>query len=139
MSAVGLANLGLAVAGSKLGLSSEAISNIHYSTFIAPIIEEMIFRSTKIPHVIRSLGNAMGLPIRPDTARRITDTVDALTHIPDWSLPQAILGSLIHGPSMQKTAHERGLTSAISAHALINANIELHHFYNNENYPMSHL
>lgn len=78
---LGLSTLGVAAIADKLNIDLEGSLLFSYGTFIAPVLEELVFRSKKIPHFISKVGDVIGLPIRSDQARITNNMLFALGHI----------------------------------------------------------
>jgi hypothetical protein len=139
-SAIGLANIGLTLAASKIGLSSQSVIDLWGATFGMPILEELIFRSKKIPNAVQFLGKNLGVSIRPDIARLITSGVDNATHIL-WG-GRSGLGFLFNaadGPFFQKIANEKGLSASVVAHALLNANSGMYEYFRQRQYKTDNI
>jgi len=134
LSAIGLANIGFGLAADKLGLNNAEIGDLWTATFAAPILEELIFRSKKIPHFITWTGNQFGINIRPDKARLATAAVFTGAHVPlkRWSILH-VLSNAAMAPFLQKMAHEKGLAASTTAHAIHNATLYGFRYLTKEN------
>ncbi|MEK7141003.1 MAG: CPBP family glutamic-type intramembrane protease [Patescibacteria group bacterium] len=122
LSAVGLSNIGLTIAGNKIGLSNSDIAFHWYGTFGAPILEELLFRSRKIPKFISLIGEKVGFPVRSDRARLGTSALFALAHVDQMLVNRlAPLQVFAASETFQKISHERGLAASIACHSLFNA------------------
>lgn len=121
LSAAGLANLGLTIAGARMGMDPIDIGFLWYASFGGPVLEELIFRSKKIPNLVTGLGNKFGLKLRPDQARLTTNALFTGIHI-DQALinPLALPGAFFLGEVMQKMSSEKGLASSLAFHTLWN-------------------
>lgn len=124
LSTIGLANIGFGLAADKLGLKNDEIVDLWVATFGAPILEEMIFRSKKIPDFITWAGNQFGIKIRPDKARLTTAAIFTGAHVPlsGWNAID-VLSNATMAPFLQRMAHEKGLAASTAAHAIHNATI----------------
>ena len=69
MSVIGLANIGLAIAGKKAGLSNGAIADMWVETIGLPVLEELVFRSRHIPNFLTWAGKQVGFEVSPNVSR----------------------------------------------------------------------
>ncbi len=120
---IGLANIGLTAAAIKHYMSPFDVYTLWDGTMGSIFLEELVFRSRKIPDLIQSAGKSMGFKTRPDTARRIADMLFAGIH-PMYlfagrleAYPMLFLG----GGTATKMAHEKGLLASITLHSVYNA------------------
>jgi hypothetical protein len=123
MGAIGLANVGLTSAAIHANLRPMDVIAIWDSTMGSIGIEELAFRSQKIPDFITSAGKSLGLDVRPDIARRSTDALFGLIHAHyilmghPWAVPElALMGSNFSGASA-----EGGMLKSLAIHAVHNA------------------
>ncbi|HLD25098.1 MAG TPA: CPBP family intramembrane glutamic endopeptidase [Patescibacteria group bacterium] len=129
---LGLSTLGVAAIADKLNIDLEGSLLFSYGTFIAPVLEELVFRSKKIPHFISKVGDVIGLPIRSDQARITNNMLFALGHIiPMFDAKKnayQVLNAYGLGTVFQKTSHERGMAASIALHSIWNATTILKNF-----------
>ena len=127
LSAVGLVNVGLTLAADKLGLSPIDTFIMWYASFGAPVLEELIFRSKKIPDFISLVGDKLGISVRQDKARLSTNALFAVGHINPFAQAGenmvAVLNTFGAAGTLNKLSHERGMAASVALHSVWNATI----------------
>ncbi len=125
LSGVGLASVGLTLAAEKLGLSPIDTFIMWHANFGAPIIEELVFRSKKIPNFISLIGDKRGTPVCQDKARLATNALFAIGHINPFERVNenmiAVLNTFGAAGTLNKLSHERGMAASVALHAVWNA------------------
>lgn len=121
----GLANLGWATIGAESDNVFRDTMAFWYASFAAPVLEELIFRSKKIPNFIMSVGDKIGLPITQDRARVATNVLFSLGHMsPIFDAKTNILQVATAfgiAATAQKISNERGLAASTAFHSIYNA------------------
>jgi len=106
---VGLYDIGLTVAGLQMGVPKEVIPIIWSSTFFAPISEELLYRSRVIPGIATEIARRMGLDVRSDKARVLTNAIFSAGHLNNANLNKFFIGAYL-----TKVANEKGLAASCS-------------------------
>lgn len=127
LSAVGLSNIGLAIAGSKVGLSKGAMADMWVENFGLPVLEELVFRSRHIPNFLTWAGKQVGLEVSPNVSRLGGAAIFSVGHDFNYTrrhkkhmgvLNFAQKGTM--GLLFNKVSSEHGISASVSAHALFN-------------------
>ncbi len=127
MSVIGLANIGLAIAGKKAGLSNGAIADMWVETIGLPVLEELVFRSRHIPNFLTWAGKQVGFEVSPNVSRLGGAAIFSAGHDFDYIRRNKKHMDVLNfaqkstmGLLLNKVSSEHGLSASIPAHALFN-------------------
>ncbi len=124
LGSVGLANLGISVAGARKGMDSRDIKMLWYGTLGAPVLEELIFRSKAIPTIVTAVGKIVGIDVRPDVARRTADVLFGFGHTGGIYRSLGLakpIKETIDAANLTGESQKKGLAQSMTVHVVNNS------------------